>query len=247
MTFRGIIHVHSNYSYDGQHSLEEIARYGAARGYSFIGMSEHSDTLNEETMERYVKECEKATTSGCLIIPGIEFTCENNLHLVGLGVHHYTDEKDSVKVAEFICRQNGIAIVAHPIRYNYSIPPNLAGAVNGIEVWNAGYDGRVVPNDCSVDLLKDLRVRNKTLLAFGSQDLHRITNHPHVQLLVFGDRLGEGEILEALKEGQFMISNPYFELDPWCEPGWWKRSQIIIGRRLYTLAKRIQDHLGWLG
>ncbi len=245
MLYKGIIHVHSNYSYDGQHSLEEIAKLGVERGYSFIGMSEHSDTLSEENMVRYVKECEKSSASGCLMIPGIEFTCENDLHFVGLGVRHYTSAKDPVKVAEFIHQQNGIGIMAHPIRYNYSIPPYLAGIIDGIEVWNAGYDGRFVPNGSSLNFLKDLRSHHKKLLAFGSQDLHRITNQPHVQLLVSCDRLGEEEILEALKEGRFTFSNPYFELDPRREQRWWKLAQFTLGRRIYTLAKRIRDRLGW--
>jgi len=242
--FRGIIHVHSKYSYDGQHSLEEIARHAATRGYSFVGMSEHSDTLDEEKMARHVKDCERVTTSGCLMIPGIEFTCENNLHLVGLGVRHYTDTKDPAKVSEFIRQQDGIAVVAHPVRYNYKIPENLADTVHGIEVWNAGYDGRFVPNDCSFNLLKDFRIRNKKLLAFGSQDLHRITDHTYLQLIVSCDRLRRDEILGAIREGNFMISNRYFELDPRSEPEGWALTKIKLGRRIYTLAKKIRCRMG---
>jgi hypothetical protein len=242
---KGIVHVHSSYSYDGQHSLEEIARHGAMRGYSFIGMSEHSDTLNEEKMAQHVKDCEEATTSDCLIIPGIEFTCENNLHLVGLGVQHYTDTKDPWKVSEFIRRQNGIAVFAHPRRYNYQIPAKLADVLHGIEVWNAGYDGRFVPNDRSLGLLKDFRSRNEKLLAFGSEDLHRITNRSHVELVVCCERLEKIEVLRALKEGMFKISNEYFELDAQREPSGWSMAKIKLGRRAYTLATKMRSRLGW--
>lgn len=239
---KGIIHVHSSYSYDGQHSLEEIAQYGVKRGYSFIGMSEHSDTLNRERMAKYVKDCQAVSTSSCLVIPGIEFTCENNLHLVGLGVREYTDTKDPIKVTRFIHQQRGIAIVAHPIRYRYQIPQNLAGAVDGIEVWNAAYDGRFVPNDRSLNLLKDFRNHNRPSYAFGAQDLHQITDHSHVQITVSCDDLKEDTILKALKEGNFKISNPYFAIDSRCEPGWPKLVQIYVARRMYYLAKWIRDH-----
>lgn len=243
MLVKGIIHVHSNYSYDGQHSLEEIARHGMARGYGFVGMSEHSDTLTEEKMAQHVKDCEKATASGCLLIPGIEFTCENNLHLVGLGVQHYTDAKDPEKVSEFIRRQDGIAVFAHPRRYNYHIPANLTDVLHGIEVWNAGYDGRFVPNDLSLSLLKVLRRRNRELLAFGSQDLHHITDHSHVELVVSCVRLGQDEILGALREGHFVIQNRYFNLDPRGEPGRLGLARIAAARRLYTLVKTIRSRV----
>jgi predicted metal-dependent phosphoesterase TrpH len=243
MKFKGIIHVHSNYSYDGRHSLEEIARHGRGRGYSFIGMSDHSDTLNEEKMAQQVKDCEKATTSDCLIIPGIEFTCENDLHLLGLGVRHYTDTKDPAKVSEFIRQQGGIAAIAHPSRYNFQISPNLADILHGIEVWNARYDGRFVPNDRSLNLLKEFRSRNKNLLAFGGQDLHWMTDHHYVEITVFCDELTENKILGALKDGNFLISGHFFRVNPKGGLGRWKIRQIGAARRLYRLAKFVRDRL----
>lgn len=239
---KGIIHAHSNYSYDGQHSLAEIAKYGIKRGYGFIGMSEHSDTLDEKKMADYVKECQQVSSQNCLIISGIEFTCEDNLHIVGLGVEHYTDIKDPLKVAEFIRQQGGISIIAHPVRYNYQIPSNLSNAVDGIEVWNAGYDGRFVPNDCSLNLIKEMRKENKSILAFGGQDLHRIKDHCSVEIAAPCNGLSKGSILLALKEGNFVISNPYFELDSSREPGWLKLGKIRLSRRMYYLTKWLRDH-----
>ena len=68
---RGIVHVHSNYSYDGHNSLEEIARYARTRGYHFVGMTEHSDTFDRSRMRDYVQDCARMSTSECLLIPGI--------------------------------------------------------------------------------------------------------------------------------------------------------------------------------
>src|SRR4030067_2805075 len=215
--FKGIIHVHSNYSHDGQHSLEEIVQFGTRCGYNFIGMSEHSDTLNEEKMTEYVKECQKVSSSHCLIIPGIEFTCENNLHIVGLGVQHYTEAKNPFKVTEFIQKQGGLAIIAHPTRYNYKIRADLAIMVDGIEIWNSVYDGRFVPNDKSLNLVKEIKNNNKTILAFGGQDLHRINGNCKVETTLSCDKLNNFAILQALKEGKFTISNHYFWLDSKCD------------------------------
>lgn len=40
---RGIIHVHSNYS-DGNNSIEELAMYCKEKGYSYMGITDHSQT-----------------------------------------------------------------------------------------------------------------------------------------------------------------------------------------------------------
>jgi len=238
---KGLIHVHSNYSYDGQHSIHEIAQLGRERGYSFIGMTEHSDTLDKEKVALYVEECRKVSSPECLIIPGIEFSCDNNLHLIGLGVRHYTDSKNPLEVSAFIQQEGGVAIIAHPKRYNYHIPSELAAALDGIEVWNACYDGRFVPNDRSLNLLKNFRKRKGSLLAFGGQDLHRITNHSHVQVGVTCEGSGDTAILTALKKGTFIISNCYFRVTAQSDPGCLKTAHIVTARRTYELAKGMRD------
>jgi len=243
MEFKGIIHVHSNFSYDGHHSVDEIAQFARGRGYSFVGMSEHSDTLNAEKVALCVEECQRVSSPDCLIIPGIEFSCENNLHLIGLGVQHYTDSKDPLLISQFIQQEGGVAIIAHPKRYNYCLPLELAGTLHGIEIWNAGYDGRFVPNDRSLNLLKDFRKRKGSLLAFAGQDLHRITHHPHVEVVARCEHLEKASILKALKNGSFKISNPYFEIDSRREVGRLKLLLIRMTRQVYELVKAIRKCL----
>ncbi|MBI5180239.1 MAG: PHP domain-containing protein [Nitrospirae bacterium] len=242
-SFKGIIHVHSNYSYDGKHSLEEITHFARKRGYSFIGMSEHSDTFNEDIMSEYVKECQRVSTPDCLIIPGIEFTCENDIHIIGLGVQQYTNIKDPLKVAEFVRQQGGISIIAHPSRYNYQIPLDLACAVDGIEVWNAAYDGRFVPNDKSLNLIKEIRKGNGSILVFGGQELHRISDCWNIETTAFCNKLCKDAIIYSFKQGDFTISNPYFKLDSLNESGWLKMIQIRTARKMYYIAKLIRDYM----
>ena len=249
---RGIVHVHSNYSYDGHNSLEEIARYARTRGYHFVGMTEHSDTFDRSRMRDYVQDCARMSTSECLLIPGIEFRCGKDLHLVGVGVGAYTADDDPLRVTDFIHGEGGMAVIAHPIRNHYRLPAGLAGAADAIEVWNAAYDGRFVPNDRSLALLGELRrTGNESLLAFGAQDLHRIVNHGHVEITVGRDDASAGSIVAALKKGEFTISNPYFRLQPRQDVGPAALARIRLARRLYTLGRAMRDilhrrALGWL-
>jgi hypothetical protein len=238
---KGIIHVHSNFSSDGQHSLKEIAHFGKKRGYSFIGMSEHLDTFDKDKMSEYVKKCRMVSDSDLLIIPGLEFTCEDDIHIIGLGIEDYIESKNTLEVISFIHQQNGIAIIAHPSRCDYKIPFNLIHAIDGIEVWSVTYDGRFVPNIHSLNLIRRLKKENSSILAFGGQDLHHIRNHWTVEIAASCDRLTTEGVLYTLKEGDFMISNPYFRLNSRLEMGWLKLVQIRVVRWMYDLAKRWQN------
>jgi hypothetical protein len=60
----GILHVHSNLSYDGQNTLAEIASLAKLRGYRFVGMREHSDTFEPQKMADLVDECPPLSENG---------------------------------------------------------------------------------------------------------------------------------------------------------------------------------------
>jgi hypothetical protein len=238
--FRGIIHVHSTFSYDGRHSLDEIAAMAKQRGYHFVGMSEHSDTLDEAKVSDLIAACRQVSTPDCLIIPGIEFTCDDNLHLLAVGIQCYTDQTNPAAVAQFVRESGGVAIVAHPVRYQYQIPSDMVSHLDGIEVWNAGYDGRFVPNDRSLDLVERLRHQNPRLATFCGQDLHRIQEYDHVVLSLSCEALEQETILRALRNGRFTVSNRYFHLDGLASPRPMQMRWIRLARWFYESAKALR-------
>jgi PHP domain len=243
MAHVGILHVHSNLSYDGQNTLAEIASVAKRRGYRFVGITEHSDTFDQNKMAHLVDECERRSDASLLMVPGLEFTCDHNLHLLALGIEHYTHVTNPALVARFVKAQGGLAILSHPSRYGYQIPSGLEMLLDGIEVWNAGYDGRFIPNDRSIRLWKSLHARNNSLRAFGSQDLHTIGDDSHVRVSVRCDQLTRDGILKSLKDGDFVISNSYVRLRSDSSPGWLKLNAIGVGRRAYFTARAIRDRL----
>lgn len=240
-TFKGIIHVHSNYSHDGRHSLQEIALFAKKRGYSFVCMSEHSDTLNDGRMSEYVQECRRVSTARCMIIPGIEFSCDNKLHIVGIGIDRYTGKTDPAVVAAFIRERGGVAIVAHPVRYNYDIPLRLIPVIDGIEVWSASYDGRFVPNHRSLLLYKQLKTLNTGLSAFAGQDLHGLYQHFLLEISVRTEEVSREAVTYCLKHQNFKISNPYFVLHSREDPGRYQLQWLHVVRLLYLLSRRLRD------
>jgi predicted metal-dependent phosphoesterase TrpH len=239
--FKGIIHVHSDFSYDGQHSLEEIAQFGREREYSFIGMSEHSNTFNKNKMLAYIKKCSMLSCPDLIMIPGIEFKCENNLHIIGLGIESFSVSEDPIEIIQFIQKQNGVAIIAHPSRYNYKIPFELINRADGIEVWNVVYDGRFVPNNCSLNLVRKSRKNNISILAFGGLDLHRIAKQINVEITLYSEELKSDSLIHALKEGCFRISNSYFNFGSRDDIKWMQLAEIYLLRHMYISARKIRN------
>jgi hypothetical protein len=238
----GILHVHSKFSYDGVSSVDELAAFGRACGYSFMAMSEHSDTFDRDRMAAYVDECRRVTGPDFVMIPGIEFTCESNLHVVGIGIQTYTDMREPVRVARFVREQGGVPVAAHPSRYHHRLPSGLADVLGGIEVWNASYDGRFVPNASALNLLKEFRQRNASINAFAGQDLHRLPGRRcRVTVGVHAERLDGDAIVRALARGDFSVSNGVFRLHACGEPGPLKLARIGAARIVYERAKYLRD------
>lgn len=239
MVKTGVLHVHSTVSYDGAHTLEDLVLRARRLKWDFIGMTEHAETLDEEVVRRFVQECRRLSTPEFLVIPGIEFPCSQTLHILGLGVERLTRAKEPVEVARFIRDQGGLAIIAHPSRAHYRIPPGLESGIDGIEIWNARYDGWFVPNDRSIALWRRLQNAKTSLIPVGGQDLHAVTPHGHVRVTISCDGLDQTTVLRALRAGRFVISNRYLRLRPASLSGGLGLSSIACSRRAYLMARAI--------
>lgn len=235
----GLIHAHSKFSYDGEHALEDLVALARKQGFDFIGMTEHSDALDAHQMRQFVQECHRLSSSQFLVIPGVEFTCSNDLHMLGVGIEHLTDSKDPVVVARFIHEEGGLAIVAHPSRNGYKIPKGLEACIDGIEIWNARYDGWFVPNDRAIVLWKDLQKSRKALIAVGGQDLHEMKPRGHVKTVIPHDELNQAAIFHALMDGSSWISNSFVQLHPTVLGGWLRFASIICARRVYLSLRSV--------
>jgi hypothetical protein len=233
-------------SYDGQHGLPELAEGARNRGYDFVAMSEHSDTLDQGRLTELAGECERWSQGDLLLIPGVEYTCEGNLHLLAFGMRHYTNDKSAAGVARRVDESGGVPVVAHPSRYGYRLPENVVPWLAGIEVWNAGYDGRFVPNPHSFRLLATLRRRRPSLAAFCGQDVHRVSQLCAVGVRIECERLDEASILAALREGRFTVHGRLFRFDARREAPAGTMLKLRLARRAYENARWLRDRVAAL-
>ena len=86
---KGYVHIHSHYSYDGVDSIEKIARFFRKKGYRFVCLTEHADDFSNDKMDSFVNECRRCSDPDLLVIPGLEYRCNNLVHLLAIGVDQY--------------------------------------------------------------------------------------------------------------------------------------------------------------
>jgi len=241
---RGIIHVHSEFSRDGLSSIADLADFAREAGFRFVGLTDHAEDLCPHDMESLQQECEAHSDESCLMIPGLEFRCSDEIHILGLGIAKEIVSTDAVSAAREIQAWGGLAILAHPSRNEYQFPRELWVSLNGIEIWNAGYDGRFVPPLANLRLLQEARTANHNILGFGGEDLHIWDRPPRVVVDLQGEGIGRldiGMVLHGLQMGRFSVHGRYLSFDAMTGPGWLGGIPLRVFRKTYEISKTFRN------
>jgi predicted metal-dependent phosphoesterase TrpH len=174
---RGLIHIHSSFSYDGKNSIQEWAAFLKLKGYDFACFTEHDDDFDQHKMAQLVKECKDISDASFYAVPGLEFRCSNKVHLLGLGVTTYKRADGPIAAAQFIKGAGGLSVLAHPRGYERNITKALLEYIDGIEAWNASKDGRFLPSSDSIQFCMECKRANPTVMLVGGADVHSIESY----------------------------------------------------------------------
>ena len=212
---KGIAHVHTTFSHDGEISLEHLSNICSARNIDFVLISEHAQDLDQNSFANLIKNADRCSTNRTLLIPGLEFEGENDVHLLAYGISSFIDPgKNLTEIATLVQKQGGLNIIAHPKRNGYFVPDELVGFMNGIEIWNTKMDGSFAPNAKSLALLRSLRMRNAKISGYAGLDLHWEKQKIMVFVNVFGAYPQKGALVSALRSSNFTLSNAFLNLKP---------------------------------
>lgn len=240
----GIIHVHSDFSSDGLCSIADLAGLAREAGFRFVGLTDHAEDLSSEDVEDFRRECEKHSDESFAMIPGLEFRCRGEIHILGLGAAGHIDETDPVVIASQVRAKGGVAILAHPGRIGYQCPPELFTALHGIEIWNSPDDGRFVPPLAGLHLLREARMANPAIFGFGGVDLHWIDQSPAVTLELSMNGtfpVSAGVVLDFLRSGRFTVRGRYIAFSARPAANWLTFSSFSALRKLYEVARTIRE------
>jgi len=208
----GVVHVHSTYSRDGRDTLDALREFALARGLAFVGLTDHAEDMQAATYARYVEECAGLSDDGVQLIPGLEFRFAGftGLHLLALGLDRWISPATP---DEFIAQTKGGAaftIVAHPVLAAYRVPPAVATGIDAIEIWNASYNTRYLPDPRAIGLLHMIRRTRSAIVGTAGLDQHDCQNDRETRIEL---HRSDGDAMAELKAGRFSNVGRTIRLD----------------------------------
>jgi hypothetical protein len=199
---KGALHVHSTYS-DGEFTLAELRQVYLAQECSFVCITDHAEYFNSEFIRTYVQDLERNSDYKFCFVPGLEYRCEREMHILGYGATALSSLKDPESIIRHIESQGAIAVIAHPKEDFSSWIEGFQILPRGIETWNSKYDGRYAPRPGTFALLQRLRQRMPEMHAFYGQDLHWRNQFRGLYVAVGCATLAPSAILAALAAGNY--------------------------------------------
>lgn len=209
---KGICHIHSSHSFDSELSLDQIKKLCNKRNYQFALLTEHTDTLNSQRYKEYMDICRDQSDSNVILVPGLEFSCKSDIHILGINIDQYFVEVEPHKTIQKIHELGGLAILAHPSRYNNKLPILQLKRLDGIEIWNTNYNGTFAPRLSQIILLEQLQQMNKNMYGYTGLDLHYELQPQGPLLQVKADELSCSSIISSLKQGKFSIESKLVDI-----------------------------------
>lgn len=241
----GLFHLHSDYSNDGKLSLEQLREESVGRKMSFIVVTDHAEDFDSEKLRRYLAHCRRLTDRDFIVVPGLEFNVDRKreVHILVIGAEALFSAEGPKDIMEKVAaRASGaLVVLAHPSRNGHYLPPYWESRISGMEIWNAAYDSRYLPDHRAINLFHHLTKRNRRLVGFGGLDLHDRSGFRELILSMDQPSGTEAELLLHLRKGRFRIRGPFTGIDSVPDWGFAKMAFLHLGRKVLTAA----DYMKW--
>jgi PHP domain len=200
----GAVHVHSSYSHDGQDTLESLRDRAAAVGIRFVAMTDHAEDFDAARFDEYREACRAASDDRVRLIPGLEFRFAGHrgLHLLACGLEQWAQPATLEDFAATVADAARLTILAHPILTGYRVPRVVCDSIDAIEVWNASYNTRFLPDPRAMMLLHTVQRSRPAVVGVAGLDQHDASNDRRTRV-VLTDPRDLSDPLLAIREGRF--------------------------------------------
>jgi hypothetical protein len=199
---KGVMHIHSTYS-DGEFTLSELRQIFLAENCAFVCMTDHAEYFKQESVQRYIAECESLSDATLRMVPGLEYRCDRDMHILGYHATQLFNETNPQEVIRHIDAQQAISVIAHPKNEFFEWIEGFSYLPQGIETWNSKYDGQYAPRSGAFALLQRLKQRSPTMHAFYGLDLHWKKQYRNFFIELECDSARNDEIISALRIGKY--------------------------------------------
>lgn len=224
--------MHSAYSYDGKESLQSLKDLFMQKGITFCCLTEHADELTLEAAQRFVQECRSLSGSQFVFIPGFEVPYKD-AHILLIGTEVFMGQNADADLLRAWSQKAALTILAHPVRNKFKVDEGLEEMIDGVEIWNQQYEGKIVPRIRSARLLRNLQQKHQSMQATGGLDFHRKEHYGAPYYTLDVEHLAPEAILRALTEGAYTFGSDSIRVS---SLGLWKGSDTSAHAILSALS-----------
>ncbi len=232
MEIKGIMHVHSTYSYDGKESLSALRDFLMHKGVSFCCLTEHTDELTVEQAQVFVQECKALSGSQFVFIPGFEVPYKD-AHILLIGTEMFMGQKADAQLLTQWASRAALTVLAHPVRNRFAVDQAMLSVIGAVEIWNQQYEGKHVPRPHAAQLLRSLQEKKPALIATGGIDFHRMEHFGAPLFTLDVEHVTAGAILSALSDGAYTFGSKKITVSA---TGLWKGSGSIAHNLLSFIS-----------
>jgi len=231
----GVVHVHSAYSHDCRDALPRLREFALERGLRFVGLTDHAEDFDEGRFAAYRAECASLSDATVTLIPGLEFRFEGytGLHLLALGLTRWIAPATPADFIRETRGVTGLTIAAHPVLFKYTAPAEVLAGIDAIEVWNAKYNTRYLPDPRAIRLLHEVRRARPDVVATVGLDQHDAANDRRTRVIVDD---GAADPLTQIRDGRFQNEGLRLSFGPAVD---WPP----YGLRLLEATRYVFDHV----
>lgn len=238
----GAVHVHTAYSHDGRDTLEQLAEWARERGIAFVGLTDHAEDLDAGMWEEYVAHCADVSDDRTRLIPGLEFRFKGytGLHLLAFGLTRWIEPTTPGEFAAMTRTAARFTAVAHPVLAKWRVPDEVRAVVDAVEVWNASYNTRYLPDPRAIALLREIRATRPAVVAIAGLDQHDSSNDRETRVLL--DRASDAPLGE-LRAARFRNTGRTMGFDAHAELGAMGSTALRVARTLFDGIERTQERV----
>ncbi len=214
------LHVHTNYSKDGQSTVEEILRAAKEKGLDGVAITDHNTTAGA----KYALEICGRVAPGLLVIPGEEISTRSG-HLIVLGITsdivRGMSVSDTIKAGHEL---GGTVIVPHPyntLRHGISIPKGA----DAVEAYNSRFIFGIHNH------IAKTRSKGLGLPTVAGSDAHTATLVGTAVTIVDVEDKSVPAVLQAIREGKTRASVKKTPLSAYAAQickGWVKKARALF-------------------
>lgn len=240
----GAVHIHSTYSHDGHDTLERIRDWAASAGVRFVAMTDHAEDFTEARFREYRDACGALSTDRVRLIPGLEFRFPHHrgLHLLACGLEQFVQPPTLEAFAKEVADAAQLVILAHPILTAYRVPGVVGNCIDAIEVWNASYNTRYLPDPRAISLLRAVRRERPAVVAVAGLDQHDASNDRQTRV-VLNDERDLADPLVAIREGRFTNSGQTMSFPADADLSAPAFGALVAARTVFDRIERTQERL----